>query len=264
MTFLPVPWQHPFAGTSRSRRRVHFIPAPSNVGRTSPTSRQSRRRVRQQRSVHHHQRLSALSDPAKTIPCQSSCRAKSPWTAKPSSLSRGFLLRRLSDAGSLPGVDRSRRAGIRNPSRNQPFARHGPNESNRPFAALRARSYERAGCARKRSSAEGAGWAIIGRSLTAFRTGPIDRSDPRSLRFAGAPTARLDTLPQVNHYPIEPYEARPWPSAGSFAIRPRQVPGGVSRQRDRPARSSMTSTRSFTPSASKPRDICLKREQNPR
>jgi hypothetical protein len=68
MTFIPVPSQHPFAGTSRSRRRVHFIPAPSNVGRTSPTSRQSGRRVRQQRSVPHHQRLSALSDPAKTIP----------------------------------------------------------------------------------------------------------------------------------------------------------------------------------------------------
>jgi hypothetical protein len=28
MTFLPVPWQHPFAGTSRSRRRVHFIQCP--------------------------------------------------------------------------------------------------------------------------------------------------------------------------------------------------------------------------------------------
>jgi len=36
-------------------------------------------------------------------------------------LSRGFLLRGLSDAGPLTRVDRSRRAGIRNPSRKRPF-----------------------------------------------------------------------------------------------------------------------------------------------
>ena len=29
MTILARWWQHPFAGTSRSRRRVYFIPAPS-------------------------------------------------------------------------------------------------------------------------------------------------------------------------------------------------------------------------------------------
>ena len=36
-------------------------------------------------------------------------------------LSRGFLLRGLSDAGPLNRVDRSRRAGIRNPSRKRPL-----------------------------------------------------------------------------------------------------------------------------------------------
>src|SRR5262249_11044601 len=42
-------------------------------------------------------------------------------TAKRSPLSRGFVLRRLSDAGHLTRVDRSRPAGIRNPTRKRPF-----------------------------------------------------------------------------------------------------------------------------------------------
>ncbi len=40
-----------------------------------------------------------------------------------------------------------------------PFPEHGRNASVRPFAALQDRPYERAGSARKRSSAEGAGCA---------------------------------------------------------------------------------------------------------
>src|SRR5215472_588983 len=43
-------------------------------------------------------------------------------TAKRSPLSRGFVLRRLSDAGHLTRVDRSRPAGIRNPTRKRPLA----------------------------------------------------------------------------------------------------------------------------------------------
>jgi len=59
---------HPFAGASRSRRRARFIPASASAGRASRTSSQSGRRVRQQRPVCNHQRLSALSDLRKTIP----------------------------------------------------------------------------------------------------------------------------------------------------------------------------------------------------
>ena len=59
---------HPFAGASRSRRRARFIPTPASAGRASRTSSQSGRRVRQQRPVCNHQRLSALSDLRKTIP----------------------------------------------------------------------------------------------------------------------------------------------------------------------------------------------------
>jgi hypothetical protein len=43
-----------------------------------------------------------------------------PIEAKRSPLSRAFVLRRLSDARPLYWVDRSRRAGIRNPSRWEP------------------------------------------------------------------------------------------------------------------------------------------------
>ena len=59
---------HPFAGASRSRRRARFIPASASAGRASRTSSQSGRRVRQQRPVCNHQRLSALSDLRKIIP----------------------------------------------------------------------------------------------------------------------------------------------------------------------------------------------------
>ena len=46
MTFLLISsWQHPFAGTSRSRRRARFIPVPASAGTTSRTSPQSGRRA---------------------------------------------------------------------------------------------------------------------------------------------------------------------------------------------------------------------------
>jgi hypothetical protein len=136
MTVLLVCWLHPFAGTSRSRRRTRFIPTPASAGRASPIRPQSARPVWQQRPVRDHQRPPAHGDLRKTIAPQSRCRLKSPSPANCSPLSRGFLHRRLSDAGPLHWVDRSRWAGIRNPSRNQPFACHGSNESNRSKAAV--------------------------------------------------------------------------------------------------------------------------------
>ena len=68
MTIFVVPLQHRFAGTSPPRRRTHFIPAPPSTGTASPTSPQSGRRVRQQRPIRNHQRLSALSHLGKTVP----------------------------------------------------------------------------------------------------------------------------------------------------------------------------------------------------
>jgi hypothetical protein len=47
---------------------------------------------------------------------------KIPIDGKPLAASRGFVLRRLSDAGPFP-VLQSRQAGIRNPSRNRPLRR---------------------------------------------------------------------------------------------------------------------------------------------
>ena len=63
MTILVLSRRHPFAGTSRSRRRTRFTPSPANAVRASPTSPRSGRRARQQRSIRGQNRLCALGDP---------------------------------------------------------------------------------------------------------------------------------------------------------------------------------------------------------
>jgi hypothetical protein len=78
MTVLIVSWQHPFAGTSRSRHRARFIPMPASTDGRSRTSPQSRHRVQKQRPIRNHQRLSALSDLHKAIHGYSRSDAKSP------------------------------------------------------------------------------------------------------------------------------------------------------------------------------------------
>ena len=78
MTFLLVPWQHPFARTLRSRRRHHFTLVPANANTTSRTSPQTGHRGPQKRPVRCHQRRSALGDLRKTIPGYSRSGAKSP------------------------------------------------------------------------------------------------------------------------------------------------------------------------------------------
>ena len=104
MTILLVFSQHPFAGTSRSRRRAHFIPAAASVGRASPTSPQSGRRVRQQRPVRNPHRLPALQpilgkpSPAKPAAPPNPHRRQTVHRFPAGSFFGG-----LSDAGSLPG-----------------------------------------------------------------------------------------------------------------------------------------------------------------
>ena len=78
MTIPVVSLQHPFAGTSRSRRRARFIPASASAGTTSLISPQSGPRLRWQGPVRNHQRLSALTNLRKTIPRQRRCPTKSP------------------------------------------------------------------------------------------------------------------------------------------------------------------------------------------
>src|SRR5262245_41053822 len=68
MTILVLSRRYPFAGTSRSRRRTRFTPAPANAVRASPTSPRSGRRARQQPSIRGQNRLCAFGDPNKTIP----------------------------------------------------------------------------------------------------------------------------------------------------------------------------------------------------
>jgi hypothetical protein len=78
VTFLLCSCQHPLDGTSRSRRRTSFIPALARAGRAPQTSSQSARRIRRQPPVRNHQRLSALSNPNKTVCRHRRCRDKSP------------------------------------------------------------------------------------------------------------------------------------------------------------------------------------------
>ena len=78
MTFLPVPWYHPFARTFRSRRRDHFTLVPANTGTTSRTSPRSGHRAPQQRPPRCHHRRSALGDRRKTIHGYSRSDVKSP------------------------------------------------------------------------------------------------------------------------------------------------------------------------------------------
>jgi hypothetical protein len=55
-----------------------FILPPTSLKSPSRTGPQSGHPARQQRSIRNYQRLSALTDQAKTIPRQVRCRAKSP------------------------------------------------------------------------------------------------------------------------------------------------------------------------------------------
>jgi len=78
MTFLLVSWQHPFARTSRSRRRDYFTLVPANAGTASRTSPQSGHPAPQQRTLRCNQRRAALGDLRKTLPDDSRSDAKSP------------------------------------------------------------------------------------------------------------------------------------------------------------------------------------------
>jgi hypothetical protein len=68
MTILIVSWKHPFAGTSRSRRRTRSTPAPASAGKSPPTRPQSARRVWRQQSVRDHQQVPARGELGKTSP----------------------------------------------------------------------------------------------------------------------------------------------------------------------------------------------------
>jgi hypothetical protein len=110
------------AGTSRSRHHARFVPAPASANRASPTSPQLGHRAQQQRSMRNQQSPSALSDLAKTIPRPTRLPRQIPidsqaLTAVPRVRSSVAFRRRP----PYPGR-RSRRAGIRNPSRFRSFA----------------------------------------------------------------------------------------------------------------------------------------------
>src|SRR5262249_9471570 len=78
MTFLPLPWQDPFARTFRSRRHHQLTLVPANTGTTSRTTPRSDHRALQQRPLRCHHRRSALGDLRETIHRYSRSDVKSP------------------------------------------------------------------------------------------------------------------------------------------------------------------------------------------
>jgi hypothetical protein len=78
MIFLLVSRQHPFARTSRFRRRDYFTLVPASAGTASRTSPQSGHPAPQQRTLRCNHRRAALGDLRKTIPDDSRADAKSP------------------------------------------------------------------------------------------------------------------------------------------------------------------------------------------
>jgi len=139
MTILVVPLQHRFAGTSRSRHRACFIPMPASAGGGARTSPQSSHRVRKQRPIRNHQRLSALFAKPSTATAAPTPNphSRQALTAFPRVRSSEAFRRR-----PLYRVDRSRRAGIRNPSRNRTLSHGNMSSRVRPF---RLRRYCRSG-----------------------------------------------------------------------------------------------------------------------
>ena len=123
MTVLLVCSLHPFAGTSRSRRRTRFIPTPASAGRASPIRPQSGRRVWQQRSVRDHHQLPAHDDLRK-LSLRKAAAASNPHS-RPTA--------RRSPAGSFIG-------GFRTPAPyTGPIARAGPASETLPEGGPSAR-----------------------------------------------------------------------------------------------------------------------------
>ena len=116
MTFLPVPWQHPFAGTSHSRRRTSFIPASADAARTPRASLQSAHGIRRQPPVPDHQRLSASAILGKPSPSNA---AAAPNPHRQSSAHPIPRVRSSEAFGRRPftGSTSRARAAIRNPYR---------------------------------------------------------------------------------------------------------------------------------------------------
>jgi hypothetical protein len=122
MTIPACSWKHPFAGASRSRRHVRFIPAPASPARHHrPVVHQPVEcGNRGQSTLINGFQLSAFlakPSPPKTATTPNPHRRPS---AHP--IPRVRSSEALGRRPPLPRVDRSPRAGIRNPSRERTTA----------------------------------------------------------------------------------------------------------------------------------------------
>ena len=101
----------------------------ASAGRASRTGPQSHRRAQQQRPIRDHQRPSALSDPAKTIPRQSRGSIKSPIDRQPLI---AFPRVRSSEAFRRRPLYRGRSLAPGRHPKPLPKSRRSPRGRNRP------------------------------------------------------------------------------------------------------------------------------------
>jgi hypothetical protein len=92
--------RHPLAGALRSRRRATVTPATANCHAPPRALANSRCRAQQRRPIRHRQRHLPSTTPANASPPQAAIQSN-PHRPQPLTSPRGFLLRRLSDAGPL-------------------------------------------------------------------------------------------------------------------------------------------------------------------
>jgi hypothetical protein len=136
--------------SSRPRLGTRFILAAASANRASPTSPQSRRRARQQRSIRSHKRLSALAILGKLSPRKAAATSNPHRRPGAHRFPAGSFFGGFRTPALCP-VHRSRRASTRNPSRKRISLRdqHQNRASLQNFRG-RARSsgYQSRRCAR--------------------------------------------------------------------------------------------------------------------
>jgi hypothetical protein len=103
MTPATASLHYPSTGTSRSRSRTTVAPALANPHARPLMVPNSNHQAQHRRPILRGGRRSALNHIARSVPLQSRCPIKSPYNDALLASPRGFLLRRLSNAGLHDG-----------------------------------------------------------------------------------------------------------------------------------------------------------------
>ena len=173
MTVLLVCSQHPFAGTSRSRRRTRFIPTPASAGRASPITA----------SIRPSPSVAAAVSPRSPAASSSRRSSRKPSLRKAAAASNPHSrpTARRPPAGSFLG-------GFRTPAPyTGPIARAGPASETLPDSRPRCHRYC---CAKQQTLPSARERTPQGRG-----GGPRDRSQPAAI--SRIPIARVFREPSI-------------------------------------------------------------------